>query len=87
MEKPMIHCAVAIFLFWTQATVAQLAQSGSVWIQIEAQPERAAALQSMEHYSADFDNVLGFDIGAGWFGVALGPYQADTADGVWQDLR
>ena len=87
MKKSVIHCAVAIFLFWTHATVAQLVQSGSVWIQIEAQPERAAALQSMEHYSADFDNVLGFDIGAGWFGVALGPYQADTADGVWQDLR
>ena len=87
MKKSMIHCTVAIFLIWTHATMAQLAPSGSLWIQIEAQPERAAALQSMENYSTDFDNVLGFDIGAGWFGIALGPYQAGTADGVLQNLR
>jgi hypothetical protein len=87
MKKPMIQFTVAIFLFWNYAAVAQLASTGSVWIQLEAQPDRPSAMQSIERYMRDFGNVVGFDIGAGWFGVALGPYEEDAVEAVWQEFH
>ena len=86
MNKCMIQCACMIFLFWAHTATAQLSSTDSVWIQLEAQPDRPSALQSIERYMQDFSNVVGFDIGAGWFGVALGPYQKDTVETVWQDF-
>ena len=87
MKKSMIQCAVAIFLFWSHAAAAQLASTDSVWIQLEAQPDRPSALHSIKRYMRYFGNVVGFDIGAGWFGVALGPYEKDAVEAVWQDFH
>ena len=87
MKNSMIKYVVTIFFFWTHATLAQIAPLGSVWIQLEAQPDRPSALKSISRYMQDFSNVVGFDIGAGWFGVALGPYQAYTVDTIWQNLH
>jgi peptidoglycan hydrolase-like protein with peptidoglycan-binding domain len=87
MKKSMIQCTVAIFLFWSYAALAQLASTGSVWIQLEAQPDRPSAMQSIERYMRDFGNVVGFNIGAGWFGVALGPYEEDAVEAVWQEFH
>ena len=86
MKKCMIQCAVVIFFFWAHTATAQLSSTDSVWIQLEAQPDRPSAFQSIERYTQDFSNVVGFNIGAGWFGVALGPYQKDTVEAVWQDF-
>ena len=87
MKNSMIKYVVTIFFFWTHATLAQIAPLGSVWIQLEAQPDRPSALKSISRYMQDFSNVVGFDIGAGWFGVALGPYQAYAVDSIWQNLH
>ena len=75
MKNYIIYCTVAVSLFWSQASLAQTASPSSVWIQLEAQPDRATALESVKKYTVNFANVVGFDIGAGWFGVALGPYK------------
>ena len=87
MKKSMIQCTVAIFLFWSYAASAQLASTGSVWIQLEAQPDRPSAMRSIKRYMRDFGNVVGFNIGAGWFGVALGPYEEDAVEAVWQEFH
>ena len=87
MKKSMIQCTVAIFLFWSYAASAQLASTGSVWIQLEAQPDRPSAMRSIKRYMRDFGNVVGFNIGAGWFGVALGPYKEDAVEAVWQEFH
>ena len=83
----MIQCTVAIFLFWSYAALAQLASTGSVWIQLEAQPDRPSAMHSIKRYMRYFGNVVGFNIGAGWFGVALGPYEEDAVEAVWQEFH
>ena len=86
MKNYIIYSAFAICLLWGQASFAQIASPSSVWIQVEAQPDRASALENFEQYKANFDNVVGFDIGAGWFGIALGPYQEKAADRVLQEF-
>ena len=86
MKNYIIYCTVAVSLFWNQASLAQTASPSSVWIQLEAQPDRATALESVAQYKENFDNIVGFDIGAGWFGIALGPYQEEAADRFLQEF-
>lgn len=56
------------------------AMAQDVWLQIEARPNRAAAEERARSYAGTFDNVHGFDLGNGWFGVVLGPFPAAEAD-------
>ena len=87
MKKFMSQCTIMIFFFWNHPAAAQFTPTGSVWIQLEAQPDHPSALQSIERYTQYFGNVVGFDIGAGWFGVALGPYAEDAVEAVRQDFH
>lgn len=48
-----------------------------VWLQIEAQPNRAKAEERARAYEAVFPNVAGFALESGWFGVALGPFASE----------
>lgn len=50
-----------------------------VWVQIEAQPNLAAATQRARDYTALLEDVNGFSLGGGWYGIAVGPYRRSDA--------
>ena len=58
-----------------------------VWVQIEAQPTLAEAQERIRDYTAALDNVVGFSLGTGWYGIALGPYTRADAEAVLRQLR
>lgn len=57
------------------------------WLQIEAQPTLAAAQDRARAYAALFPDVAGFQIGSGWYAIALGPYSPEAAAGRLFDLK
>ncbi|MCZ4352139.1 serine protease [Roseovarius aestuarii] len=83
----------AIWFILAGLTAAPLLaqQSGEnpeqVWVQIEAQPNLTAVNEALRRRSAQLQDVNGFDLGSGWYGVALGPYAPDVADEVLRRLR
>ncbi|MEY1554897.1 trypsin-like peptidase domain-containing protein [Yoonia sp. R2331] len=74
----------AFFVIWW--AVAATAQS-PVWVQVEAQPTLTAAQDRVRAYAAALDNVAGFYLGSGWYGIVLGPYAPDDADALLRSLR
>jgi S1-C subfamily serine protease len=58
-----------------------------VWVQIEAQPSLNVATRSAREYAAELEDVNGFSLGAGWYGIALGPYRRADAEVVLRTLR
>lgn len=74
----------AIFwVFWASAALAQ----SPVWVQIEAQPSLTTAQDRVRAYAARLENVAGFYLGSGWYGIVLGPYTPDDADTLLRTLR
>lgn len=57
------------------------------WLQIEAQPSLAEAEARARVFAAKFDNVAGFQIAEGWYGIVLGPYSPEAAAGALVDLK
>lgn len=75
---------IAVFwVFWTAQAWAQT----PVWVQIEAQPTLAAAQDRVRAYAAELENVAGFYIGSGWYGIVLGPYSQQDADTLLRRYR
>lgn len=74
------------FLILTAPFVAPLpaqAQSDEVvWVQIEAQPSLAAATDRARAYATLLEDVNGFSLGGGWYGVTVGPYTRADAQEV-----
>lgn len=70
----------------TQAARAQDTED-LVWVQIEAQPSLTAAQDAARGYAAELPDVNGFALGAGWYGVLLGPYTREDAARVLQVYR
>ena len=66
-----------------QAAIAQ----ERVFIQIEAQPSLTQAEAALRGYASRLDNVNGFSLGGGWYGIALGPYSPDDAGQLLRNLR
>ena len=62
------------------------AQEAGVWLQVEAQPTLSAAQERVRAYAAQFQDVSGYYLGSGWYGIALGPYSAADADSLLRDL-
>lgn len=62
------------------AMAAGHAFAQDVWLQIEARPTKDAAEDRARAYSGVFDNVHGFSLGNGWFGIVLGPFPPAEAD-------
>ena len=67
--------------------VPALAQDDRVFIQIEARTSLNGAQQSVRNYAGDLEDLNGFALGGGWYGVALGPYARDDAERLLSDLR
>ncbi len=58
-----------------------------VYIQIEAHPSLNEAEQAVRGYAARLQDVNGFALGGGWYAVALGPFDPDTAQARLRDYR
>jgi peptidoglycan hydrolase-like protein with peptidoglycan-binding domain len=73
---------------WFGATGA-MAQSDDdvVWIQIEAQPSLASATDRARAYTTLLQDVNGFALGGGWYGIAVGPYTRRDAELVLRSYR
>ncbi|SLN22026.1 serine protease [Pseudooctadecabacter jejudonensis] len=60
----------------------------SVWVQIEAQRTLTGAQDAARGYSAaGVEDVTGFALPGGWYGIALGPYSAAKANTELRRLR
>lgn len=65
---------------------AQTPEAGT-WIQIEARNSRPVAEDRVRHWAGDLPQVAGFALASGWYAVALGPYPADEAARILDELR
>lgn len=57
------------------------------WIQIEAQPTRAKAVERAEAWAATFPDVAGYETRTAWVAIVLGPYAPAEAAGRLNSLR
>ena len=83
MTTALRWVAVSLVL-WMAAAAAGMAQSQGdvVWVQIEAHPTLAEATERARDYSAGLEDVNGFTLDNGWYGIALGPYRRVDAQTV-----
>ncbi len=70
-------------LWFASAAVAQ----STVWVQVEAQPTLPGAQDRVRAYAAQLDNVAGYYLGSGWYGIVLGPYESSDAERLLRRLR
>ena len=66
--------------------LAQQADPGRVWLQIEARPDLGTAMDRVRAYAASFPQVQGYRLNTGWYGIALGPFTSDQAVSQLQSL-
>lgn len=76
---------LVLVLWGLLAAGAAMAQD--VWLQIEAQPTLRDAEERARAYAGVFPNVRGFDLGNGWYGIVLGPFDRDEAEQQLRVLR
>ncbi|WP_299670449.1 serine protease [uncultured Roseobacter sp.] len=77
---------VAVFATWNVSAIAQSAND-VVWVQIEAQPNLQDGLTRAQDYAQTLEDVNGFALGGGWYGILLGPYAPEDAQQVLQVYR
>ena len=78
-----VFLAVIVALFTLAANGARAQSPGDVvWVQIEAQPSRAQATARARIYAGELEDVNGFALGGGWYGIAVGPYRRADAEQV-----
>lgn len=90
MARIFLAAMLALFAGLGAARAQQAADSaqGTVWVQIEAQPNLNAVNEALRRRSASLQDVNGFDLdGSSWYVVALGPYDPATAQEVLSVLR
>ena len=83
MMRNVLFSLLATVLIWVSAARAQ----ETTYIQIEAQPSLSEAENRLRAYAGRLPDVNGFDLGRGWYGIALGPYPRDEADALLRSLR
>ena len=66
------------------AGLPALAQS---WVQIEARPTEAQALERAADYAGRLPDVQGYRLSSGWYAIVLGPYEDDVAQATLLNLR
>lgn len=75
-------------MFWSSFAYAQTEPADAAWIQIEASSSREVTLRRLEALDGALENLAGFAIGGGWFGIAVGPFpDRDTAQEKLRELR
>lgn len=83
MVRNFLFSVIATLMVWGHAAMAQ----DNVYVQIEAQPSLSVAEDRLRDYASVLPDVNGFDLGAGWYGIALGPYPRPEAENVLRSLR
>lgn len=83
MSRLFLFVLCAVFIFGRPA----VAQEEVVWVQIEAQPSLTEANTEIRRYASQLEDVNGFTLGGGWYGIALGPYTRDDAEIVLNSYR
>lgn len=78
-----LFAGLFISLFMAVSASAQ----DAVWVQVEAQPSLGQAQSRVRAYASQVENVAGFYLGSGWYGVVLGPYSDADASRVLRQLR
>ncbi len=74
-----------VLTFSVQSAFAQ--QEDAAWVQIEAHSSLAATNQEIIKYANVLEDVNGFALGGGWYGIALGPYTRADAETVLRGYR
>ncbi|MHA6324024.1 serine protease [Roseivivax sp. CAU 1753] len=82
MIRSVLMAGSALWIL-TGAAAAQEAY----FIQIEAHPALSTAEGRARLFASRLPDVNGFSLGAGWYGIALGPYNEAQADRLRRDLR
>ncbi|SIS79171.1 Putative peptidoglycan binding domain-containing protein [Roseivivax lentus] len=82
MTRSVLMAGSALWLL-AGAAAAQEAH----YIQIEAHPALAVAESRARDFAAQLPDVNGFSLGAGWYGIALGPYDEAEANRLRLALR
>ena len=72
----------AVFLVFGGSPARAQSPDDVVWVQIEAQPSLAAATDRARSYTTLLQDVNGFALGGGWYGIAVGPYRREDAVAV-----
>ena len=83
MVRKFLFSVIATLMMWGQTALAQ----DSVYVQIEAQPSLSVTEDRLRDYASVLPDVNGFDLGRGWYGIALGPYPRNEAENVLRSLR
>lgn len=78
--------AWVVSVVWGTVLWAQSAQD-VVWVQIEAHPSLITAQERARIYAGELEDVNGFAMGSGWYGITLGPYRRADADQVLRVYR
>jgi hypothetical protein len=84
MIHKVMHTVLAVTVMiwaWTLPASAQ-SQDDVVWIQIEAQASLRAGTDSARDYANSLEDVNGFALGGGWYGITVGPYTRADAETV-----
>jgi len=82
MRRSFAGAVVAAFL-----AGAVMAQEAGLWVQVEAQPTLGQAQDRVRAYAVQFEDVNGYYLGNGWYGIALGPYSPEDAAALLGQLR
>ncbi|SEV99740.1 Sporulation related domain-containing protein [Cognatiyoonia koreensis] len=78
--------AFAALLMTLWLTGAAHAQQ-PVWVQIEAQPTLSQAQDRVRAYAGQLEDVSGYSIGGGWYGIVLGPYSRADANTLLRQYK
>ncbi|MDE0985342.1 MAG: peptidoglycan-binding domain-containing protein, partial [Yoonia sp.] len=81
----MLRALIAV-IFLGLWPVSMLAQDVA-YVQVEAHPTLTTAQARARFYAGQLENVNGFSLGGGWYGVVLGPYTPDDANTVLRQMR
>lgn len=82
MARFLLTLFVIVFAGMSPAKAQQ-----TFFVQIEAQPSLAQAQASIQRFLSRVQDVNGFDLGNGWFGIALGPYAEEQANSILINLQ
>jgi peptidoglycan hydrolase-like protein with peptidoglycan-binding domain len=77
MTRHLLRAAFGIGLIGLASGAA--AQDDGVWVQVEAQPTLGDAQDRVRAWAGEFDDVAGYYLESGWYGIVLGPYAEDDA--------
>ncbi len=84
--RTFIGPVLALLFALTATAQSARAQAGDVWIQVEARPSLTAAQDRARFYSGSLNDVNGFALDTGWYGIALGPYSSEDAEALTRQL-